>query len=109
MEARLAPFYRGLEDYEEDFTEADIGRLLNELREKDYEEGVNNSVTEALKAEREPNGAAGSIKKKIGIHRARENRLEEEKMERDKRERRAYIGAVECPICFLVSRPLRLC
>lgn len=101
LEARLAPFYRGLEDYEESFTEEDIGRILTDLREKDYEENVANSVVEAMKAERER--TVGSVKKKIGIHKSRENRLEEEKLERDKRERRAYLGAIECPICFLVS------
>lgn len=105
MEARLAPFYRGLEDYDEDYTEESIGKLLTELREKDFEEGVSNSVVEAMKAEREPASGIGSVTKKIGIHKNRENRVEEEKAERDKRERRAYIGAVECPICFLVRAP----
>lgn len=103
LEARLAPFYRGLEDYDEELSEGEIGRLLSEMKEKDLVDGVANSVTESLKLEREPSGAVGSVKKKIGINRARENRLEEEKTERDKRERRAYIGALECPICFLVS------
>jgi len=105
MEARLAPFYRGLEDYDEDYTEESIGKLLTELREKDFEEGVSNSVVEAMKAEREPASGIGSVTKKIGIHKNRENRVEEEKAERDKRERRAYLGAVECPICFLVRAP----
>ena len=91
LEARLAPFYRGLEDYDESFTEEDIGRILTELREKDYAEGVQNSVVEAMKAER----TGRKIPRK-------DQRVEEEKMERDKRERRAYLGAVECPICFLV-------
>jgi len=106
MEARLAPFYRGLEDYDEDFTEESIGKILDELKEKDYEEGVANSVVEAMKAEREPTGTVGTVTKKIKIHRARDTRLEEEKAERDKRERRAYLGAVECPICFLVCPTL---
>jgi hypothetical protein len=107
MEARLAPFYRGLEDYDENYTEQSIGKLLDELKERDYEEGVANSVVEAMKAEREPTGAVGTVTKKIKIHRARDTRLEEEKAERDKRERRAYLGAIECPICFLVRRAPR--
>jgi len=102
MEARLAPFYRGLEDYDESYTEESIGKLLTELREKDFEENVPNSVVEAMKAEREHATGIGSVTKKIGIHKNKESRVEEEKAERDKRERRAYLGAVECPICFLV-------
>jgi len=44
---------------------------------------------------------AGSVAKKM-IHRKSDARKDEESEERDKRERRAYIGAIECPICFLV-------
>ena len=104
MEAKLAPFYRGLEDFEEDWTEEDIGRVLNEVREQDLKEGVANSVTERLKEEREAANGIGSVTKKM-IHRNKDARREEESQERDKRERRAYIGAVECPICFLVRQP----
>jgi len=102
LEARLAPFYRGLEDYDEDYTEESIGKILHDLKEKDYEEGVANSVVEAMKAERESASTVGTVTKKIKINRAKDSRLEEEKVERDKRERRAYLGALECPICFLV-------
>jgi hypothetical protein len=104
MEARLAPFYRGLEDFEEDWTEQDLFKLLAEIREKDLEEGVSNSVTERLKEEKEAPSGLGSMTKKIGIHRNRDARREEESAERDKREFRAYLGATECPICFLVSQ-----
>ena len=100
MSDRLAPFYRGLEDWEEEWTEEDVGRILGEVREKDYEEGVENSVVEMMKAEREGGGA---MVKKMGMNKAKESRREEEKEERERRERRAYIGATECPICFLVS------
>ena len=102
LEARLAPFYRGLEDYDEDFTEESIGQILHDIKEKDFEEGVANSVVEAMKAERESTSAVGTMTKRIKIHRAKDTRAEEERAERDKRERRAYLGAVECPICFLV-------
>lgn len=104
VDGKLAPFYRGFEDWEEDYGEQDIARVLAEVREKDYAEGVGNSVTEAMKLEREGGGGMGSMAKKIGMHRSRQNRLEEEKEERDRRERKAYIGATECPICFLVRR-----
>lgn len=106
MEAKLAPFYRGLEDFEEDWTEEDIARVLSEVREQDLEENVANSVTERYKEEKEAASGIGSVTKKM-IHRNKDARREEESQERDKRERRAYIGAVECPICFLVR--LRIC
>lgn len=104
MEAKLAPFYRGLEDVEEDWTEDDIAKVLTEVREQDFKEGVANSVTERLKEDREVATGIGSVTKKM-IHRNKDTRREEESQERDKRERRAYIGAVECPICFLVRQP----
>ncbi|ORY33705.1 hypothetical protein BCR39DRAFT_463453 [Naematelia encephala] len=105
LEARLAPFYRGLEDWEETWGEEEATKMLNEVREKDIEENVPNSVTEALKAEREAHGGVGSITKKVGIHRARDAKHHDEKEESERRERRAYIGAIECPICFLNYPP----
>ena len=103
MEARLAPFYRGLEDYEEDSTKEDIGKLLDEVREKDYEAGVQNSVVEQMKADRDGPSGVGGVVKKIGIHKARDSRALEERDEAYRREKKAYLGALECPICFLVS------
>ncbi|KIR96790.1 zf-C3HC4 type zinc finger protein [Cryptococcus deuterogattii 2001/935-1] len=101
LHGKLAPFYRGLEDFEEDWTEEDIGRILTEMRERDYAEGVANSYTERLKEEREGGSSLGNMTKKMGIHKNKELRREEEKEERERRERRAYLSAVECPICFL--------
>jgi hypothetical protein len=103
LEGRLAPFYRGLEDWEEDFNEDDVGRILDELREKDFEEGVANSVTELMKADREKAKGMSSVANKMGIHKHVKDRLQDERAERDMREKRAYLGALECPICFLVS------
>ncbi|WVQ71559.1 hypothetical protein IAR50_001098 [Cryptococcus sp. DSM 104548] len=105
LDGKLAPFYRGLEDYEDDWTEEDIIRELNEQREKDYEEGVANSFTERLKEEREGSGGVGNMTKKIGINKGREARREGEKEEREKREKRVYRNAIECPICFLNYPP----
>ncbi|ODO03370.1 zf-C3HC4 type zinc finger protein [Cryptococcus wingfieldii CBS 7118] len=105
LDGKLAPFYRGLEDYEEDWTEDDIIRELNEQREKDYEEGVANSFTERLREEREGSGGMGQVTKKIGINKGRETRREGEKEEREKREKRVYRNAIECPICFLNYPP----
>lgn len=104
LEARLAPFYRGLEDYEENWTEEDLARTLTEVREQDLADDVSNSVTEKLKEEREAPSGIGSVTKKIGIRKNRDARREEENQERDRREVRAYLGATECPICFLVSQ-----
>jgi hypothetical protein len=101
MEAKLAPFYRGLDDFEEDWTEEQVAKALQEVHEQDVEEDVKNSVTERIKEEKELSKGAGSVAKKI-IHRKSDARKDEEGHERDKRERRAYIGAIECPICFLV-------
>ncbi|KIR53237.1 zf-C3HC4 type zinc finger protein [Cryptococcus gattii Ru294] len=105
LDGKLAPFYRGLEDFEEDWTEEDIGRILTEMREKDYAEGVANSYTERLKEEREGGSSLGNMTKKMGIHKNKELRKEGEKEERERRERRAYLSAVECPICFLNYPP----
>lgn len=105
LEAQLAPFYRGLEDFEEDWDEDKIGEVLEEVYEKDYMDGVANSHVARIKEEREGGGAhgVGSVVKKIGMHRKQEQKLVEEKDERNRRERAAYVGATECPICFLVG------
>jgi len=103
MEAKLAPFYRGLDDFEEDWTEEEVAKALQEVHEQDVEEDVKNSVTERMKEEKELNKGVGSVTKKM-IHRKSDARKDEEAQERDKRERKAYIGALECPICFLVCR-----
>jgi hypothetical protein len=78
-------------------------RVLSEVRENDLKEGVENSVVESMKSEREVSGGMGSVAKKMGVGRGKGLRKEEEKEERERRERRAYLGALECPICFLVS------
>jgi hypothetical protein len=95
-----------LEDWEEEYGEEDVARILEEVREGDLRDGVGNSVVEGMKADREGTGAVGSVARKIGKGRKMEARREEEKEERERRERRAYLGAVECPICFLVG-PLK--
>ncbi|RXK38324.1 hypothetical protein M231_04366 [Tremella mesenterica] len=105
LDEKLAPFYRGLEDWEEDWGEDDVERILEEVKEKDYEEGVGNSVTERLKEERE--GAQGAMGKRINVYRgkASEAKLQEDKDERERREKKAYLDAIECPICFLNYPP----
>ncbi|WWC61203.1 uncharacterized protein I303_103783 [Kwoniella dejecticola CBS 10117] len=106
LQGKLAPFYRGLEDYEEDWSEEEIYKVLTDLRENDYTENIENSYTEKLKEDREGNSSkVGSVAKKIGINKSKLLRKEEEKEERVKREKKAYRCAVECPICFLNYPP----
>ncbi|KAK8869892.1 hypothetical protein IAR55_000460 [Kwoniella newhampshirensis] len=105
LDGKLAPFYRGLEDFEEDWTEEQVWRALTETREKDYEDGVENSFTEKLNEEREGGGAIGSVAKKIGIQRSKQNRREGEKEERERKEKQVYLNSLECPICFLNYPP----
>ncbi|KAL7422283.1 SNF1-interacting protein [Cryptotrichosporon argae] len=106
LDNQLAPFYRGLEDYDDDWTEDDVGRVLADIREKDYADHVANSYTAKLKDEREGGaGTVGSVTKKIGIHKAREAKEKEDKEERIRREKKAYLGSIECPICFLCYPP----
>jgi hypothetical protein len=56
LDNQLAPFYRGLDDYEEDWTELDVRSALDTARDKDYEEDVKNSYTARLKEERQGSG-----------------------------------------------------
>ncbi|GMK58795.1 hypothetical protein CspeluHIS016_0602370 [Cutaneotrichosporon spelunceum] len=93
LDQRLAPFYRGLDDYEDDWSEAQVARELEETREKDFAEQVENSATAQLREERET------------IARGRRLSHEAERAERQRREEKAYLGAIECPICFLYYPP----
>ena len=96
LEERLAPFYRGLEDFEEDWTEEDVWERLAEVRERDFEENVANTWVARAKLEREET-VTGAVKRAIVKDKG-------DREERERREKKAYIGATECPICFLVSR-----
>jgi len=86
---KLAPFYRPLEDYEESWTEDQILAARKELPET---EGS------AEPARTEPPVALPSK----SSHSKRPNTLKEPSV---KPEAAVYRGAVECPICFLVSVP----
>jgi hypothetical protein len=108
MEAKLAPFYRGLEDYEEDWSLDDISKVVDEVRAADLEGGVSNSVTERMKEDKAQPGGVGSVAKKMGINKAKAAREREEREAVLDREKRAYLNATECPICFLVSRKVCL-
>lgn len=96
LDQQLAPFYRGLDDFEEDWTEREIRTALDETREKDFAEDVQNSFTQRLKEAR-----SGGKRTDWAAAPA------EDRAERIRREDKAYLGAVECPICFLVGCGLR--
>lgn len=93
LNQQLAPFYRGLDDFEEDWSELDTAHALAETREKDFAEQVQNSATSRLRDEREV------------VARGRRLDHEAERAERQRREDKAYLGALECPICFLYYPP----
>jgi hypothetical protein len=82
---KLAPFYRPLEDYEESWTEDQILAARKEL--PDPLEGATAESTRS-----EPSSLPSRSK--------RPNTLKEPSV---KPEAAVYRGAVECPICFLVS------
>lgn len=90
LDNQLAPFYRGLDDWEEDWHEADVRKVLDDVLEKDFADDVQNSNNVHLKED------------KAILARGRELPNEPERTERSHREARAYLGAAECPICFLV-------
>jgi len=155
VEKKLAPFYRGLEDYEEEWGEDEVIAALKEVRASQAVQaeaeaaaamaaggngasGGASGVDELgsaihLPGTSSPGGStsggggsitAGSIKKGLKsavsgvvIHKSasataaqkeKEERERESRQvdlgERERKEARAYRGAVECPICFLVSR-----
>ncbi|KAI5454468.1 SNF1-interacting protein [Naganishia albida] len=71
IEKKLAPFYRGLEDYEEEWEDEDVIRSLRSLRAGQGQPALADLPPLTKVAEKE------------------------------RREARAYKGAAECPICFL--------
>ncbi|KAJ9109737.1 hypothetical protein QFC19_001967 [Naganishia cerealis] len=74
IEKKLAPFYRGLEDYEPEWDEEDVIKSLRSLR--------------AGQGQPDVNGLPPLVKV----------------ADRERKEARAYKGASECPICFLIKR-----
>ncbi|KAJ9109093.1 hypothetical protein QFC21_000421 [Naganishia friedmannii] len=75
IEKKLAPFYRGLEDYEPEWEEEDIIKSLRSLR--------------AGQGQPDVNGLPPLVRV----------------TDKERKEARAYKGASECPICFLYYPP----
>lgn len=104
LEKRLAPFYRGLDDYEPEWTDEGVAHALRESRTAnpvgaEAEAGAGGASGAA-------SGASGSLSATSRIRHAAVKADVEATIpqgEREAREARAYRGAVECPICFLVS------
>jgi hypothetical protein len=113
LDKKLAPFYRGLEDYEDDWTDEQVMTGLKEVRAAQAEqEAAQQQEQEALAPLAGSSGtaggsgglAAGTLKKGLKIvGGGKDKREEKEKLaDRERKEARAYKGSVECPICFLV-------
>jgi hypothetical protein len=86
---RLAPFYRPLEEYDESWNEDRILAARKELLDPDG----NPEPTPSRPEPTYPNGGA----------RATHPKRSSLQKEQSKPEAAIYRGAVECPICFLVS------
>ena len=91
VERKLAPFYRPLEDYEEDWDDEQILAARKELPEPD--------VATSDAAMRQEQSA--SMRSSAAHAQRRPNSLKEPSR---LPEAAVYRGAVECPICFLVRR-----
>lgn len=95
-ERKLAPFYRPLEDYEEDWDDEQILAARKELPDASQVNGDSATRAEAISP------SASAISTKSG-HSKKSSLKEPAKPEAS-----IYRGAVECPICFLVSLPRSL-
>jgi len=85
---KLAPFYRPLEDYEETWGDDQILAARKELPDSDHSD----NVTRIDHSSSSPSHSNSSKSKRPGPLK-----------ELAKPEAQVYRGAVECPICFLVS------
>lgn len=91
---RLAPFYRPLEDFDESWDDDQILAARKELPDPDAA-----NLEQTTRIEATASATNGSSAK--AAHAKRPSVLKEPA----KPEAAVYRGAVECPICFLVSHP----
>jgi hypothetical protein len=89
---KLAPFYRPLEEYEEKWDDDQILAARKELPDPD---GNPESPASRVEPAHHNGGSKVTHSKRSNTHK-----------EPSKPEAAVYRGAVECPICFLVSRHL---
>jgi len=88
VQRKLAPFYRPLEDYEDNWDDDQILAARKELTDPENPDAVTRIEATASSHH------SGSKSKRPGALK-----------EPAKPEAQVYRGAVECPICFLVSAP----
>jgi hypothetical protein len=95
VDRKLAPFYRPLEDYEEDWDDETILAHRKEPVSEESTDGGSSRPESTYSTSSKHHKRAGSSKQQ------EQNRLSEAAL---------YRGATECPICFLVrARYRRLC
>ncbi|KAH8117488.1 hypothetical protein DFH11DRAFT_1575320 [Phellopilus nigrolimitatus] len=100
IDRRLAPFYRPLEDYEENWDDEQILAARKESPDPDVALSESSSRAEA------GFGAAGSASRSNSVHSAHAARRPAALKEPCRiPEAMVYRGAVECPICFLYYPP----
>ena len=99
VDRRLAPFYRPLEDYEDDWDDDRILAARKLLPESDVATSESTARAEHPPAPSpQPRSNTSQINRRPGTLK-----------EPSRPEALVYRGAVECPICFLVSRIQREC
>ncbi|TFK55223.1 hypothetical protein OE88DRAFT_1017540 [Heliocybe sulcata] len=92
VDRKLAPFYRPLEDYEEDWDDETILAHRKELPESESLQGETPTRAES---------AASSTHSRLGHHKRPSAVKENQRFS----EGAIYRGAVDCPICFLYYPP----
>ena len=87
VQRKLAPFYRPLEEYSESWDDDQILAARKESADTEGQEHGHRAEVGSVSSKSSGTRRPGSLK------------------EPAKPEAQVYRGAVECPICFLVSRP----
>lgn len=110
VERRLAPFYRPLEDFEEDWDDEQILAARKQLPERDSETIVTAGPRSDQCSNHSGSNSLGGVSRSSSVNMA--NRRPGALKEPSRiPEAMVYRGAVECPICFLVCpiSPFFLC
>lgn len=104
---KLAPFYRPLEDYEEDWDDEQI--LAAQKKPSNQQDAASGSTTNNDDAGSIASGGSGShtsatsaLRHAAGKSSTRSSSAPHKEVVERNLEARLYRGAVDCPICFLV-------
>lgn len=120
IEKKLAPFYRGLDDYEEGWTDEQVVQALREVRSVQIQQGKSQRQEELENPKTNVAGSTSANQAQAGVSsqtvKDKEIKMKEDWpvggvlvpitgkiTELERKEAMAYVDAVECPICFLVS------